>query len=154
MQGRPILTLLALNNYAAFHLETGNYAEAKYLFRRCLRPGKRPPPSIQIPCRPENLVLISQAGGEAEALARSGLTARERTLGPHHPDTFGNLATLADVLRDQGDASGAELLYQEALDGLENSLGPVHPERYACFEYAFFAEEPARRSRRVGSPFS
>ena len=74
---------------------------------------------------------------EAEQLARTGLAARERVLGSKHSDTFGNMATLADILRDKGDASGAAALYDQALEGMRQSSGPAHPETLrVLYEYS------------------
>jgi hypothetical protein len=54
-----------------------------------------------------------------------------------HPDTFGNMATLADIMRDSGDLSAADSLYQKSLAGLENSLGANHPETLrVIYEYS------------------
>ena len=61
-----------------------------------------------------------------------------------HPDTFGNMATLADILRDSGNVSAAESLYQESLVGLETSLGGSHPETLrVLYEYSLL-----RKSQR------
>lgn len=82
---------------------------------------------------------------EAERFARSGLGARERILGSQHPDTFGNMATLADILRDKGDISGAETLYDSALAGLKSSWGPIHPNTLdVLYEYAVLRKNQRR----------
>ena len=47
------------------------------------------------------------------------------------------MATLADILRDQGDASGAAALYEQALEGLQQSSGPAHPDTLSVlYEYS------------------
>jgi hypothetical protein len=47
------------------------------------------------------------------------------------------MATLADILRDKGDASGAAALYDQALEGLQQSSGPAHPDTLrVLYEYS------------------
>jgi len=82
---------------------------------------------------------------EAEQLARTGLAERERILGSEHPDTFGNMATLADILRDKGDASSAEALYDQALEGLRQSLSPAHPRHSLCTLRIFLLRKNQRK---------
>ena len=70
-------------------------------------------------------------------MARETLADRQRTLGPANPDTFGSMATLADVVRDEGDAAGASALYDQAWQGLWQTLGPDHPETLGVlYEYS------------------
>jgi tetratricopeptide (TPR) repeat protein len=92
------------------------------------------------PCKHENLARTLRKAGkleEAEQLARTALARRERVLGSKHSDTCGNMATLADILRDKGDAPGAVALYDQALEGLQQSLGPAHPDTLiVLYEYS------------------
>jgi hypothetical protein len=96
----------------------------------------------------ENLArALRKAGklGEAEQLARGGLAERERVLGSKHADTFGNMATLADILRDKGDASCAAAFYDQALEGLGQSSGPAHPDSLrVLYEYSLLRKSQRR----------
>jgi hypothetical protein len=60
-------------------------------------------------------------------LYRRALEARERVLGPEHPDTLRSVNNLAELLRGKGDHAGAEPLYRRALEGNERVQGPEHP---------------------------
>jgi len=64
----------------------------------------------------------------AEPLFRRALEARERTLGPEHPDTLGSLNNLALLFKAKGDYDSAEPLYRRALEAFERTLGPEHPD--------------------------
>jgi tetratricopeptide (TPR) repeat protein len=63
---------------------------------------------------------------EAEPLYRRALEARERMMGPEHPDTLDSVNNLALLLQAEGDLAGAEPLYRRALDGREQVLGLEH----------------------------
>ncbi|GAC1685764.1 MAG: hypothetical protein PVS3B1_25790 [Ktedonobacteraceae bacterium] len=65
---------------------------------------------------------------ESEPLFQRALAARERLLGPEHPDTLGSLNNLANLYDDQGKYDLAEPLYQRALAAHERILGPEHPD--------------------------
>lgn len=59
---------------------------------------------------------------------RRALEARERTLGPEHPDTLTCLNNLALCLNDSGDIEGAVDLNRRAFEARVRTLGPEHPE--------------------------
>ena len=56
------------------------------------------------------------------------LTARERVLGPDHPDTLISVNNLAFLYESTGRYGEAEPLYQRALTARERVLGPEHPD--------------------------
>jgi eukaryotic-like serine/threonine-protein kinase len=62
-----------------------------------------------------NLGLFDQA----KPLLEAALRLREAALGPDHPDTTTSRVHLSLVLRDLGDAAGAERLLREAIPALE-----------------------------------
>ena len=64
----------------------------------------------------------------AETLFRRALEARERLLGPGHPDTLTSVNNLAALLRAKGDYAAAEPLNRRALEVREQLLGPEHPD--------------------------
>jgi tetratricopeptide (TPR) repeat protein len=81
------------------------------------------------------LGLILTAKGdyaEAEPLYRLSLAAKEKALGPDHPDVANSLNNLAELLRAKGDYAGAEPLYRRALAIVEKALGPDHPHVAIC----------------------
>lgn len=55
------------------------------------------------------------------------LAARERVLGPEHPDTLESINNLAGLLRAKGDMAGAEPLFRRGLADRERVLGLEHP---------------------------
>jgi tetratricopeptide (TPR) repeat protein len=61
-------------------------------------------------------------------LYRRALEARERVLGPEHPDTVASVNNLAVLLNSQGDYAAAEPLSRRALEARERVLGPEHPD--------------------------
>ena len=64
----------------------------------------------------------------AEPLLKRALAARERVLGPEHPDTLTSVSNLAVLLKNKGDTAGAEPLYRRALAARERVLGSEHPD--------------------------
>jgi tetratricopeptide (TPR) repeat protein len=60
--------------------------------------------------------------------AKIALDARDRLLGPDHPDRLASLATYASILRSAGRPTEAEPLAKEALDRRRKVRGPAHPE--------------------------
>eukprot|EP00808_Paulinella_micropora_P011515 g70249.t1 len=64
----------------------------------------------------------------AEEFVRRSLEAREKMLGPEHPNTLTSANNLATLLKQQGELAEAELLYRTALQGFEKTLGPEHPD--------------------------
>ena len=65
---------------------------------------------------------------EAEPLFRRAMEARERVLGPDHPDTLSSVNSLALLLDGKRDYAGAEPLYRRAMEARERVLGPEHPD--------------------------
>ncbi len=55
------------------------------------------------------------------------LAARERALGPDHPDTLTSRNNLANAYQEAGRAAEAIPLHQQALAAFERVLGPDHP---------------------------
>ena len=64
----------------------------------------------------------------ADSLFRRALEARERVLGPEHPDTLNSVNNLASLLLRKGDYAGADPLVRRALEARERVLGPEHPD--------------------------
>jgi tetratricopeptide (TPR) repeat protein len=64
---------------------------------------------------------------QAASLLRDALTTREKAFGPEHPETADSLSSLAMLLRDGGDLSGARPLFERAFAIREKVLGPEHP---------------------------
>jgi nephrocystin-3 len=56
------------------------------------------------------------------------LEARERLLGPEHPETLFTVGNLAGLCRRKGDYEQAEIYYKRALEAREQLLGPEHPD--------------------------
>jgi CHAT domain-containing protein/tetratricopeptide (TPR) repeat protein len=63
---------------------------------------------------------------QALVLARRALAARERALGPDHPDVARALVELGRMLVDAGDLASPEPLFRRALAARERVLGPDH----------------------------
>ncbi len=63
----------------------------------------------------------------AEPLLRRALRARERALGPEHPNALTSVNNLAELLGNKGDYAGAEPLLRRALATSDRVLGPEHP---------------------------
>jgi hypothetical protein len=66
---------------------------------------------------------------DALPLYRRTLDARERVLGPEHPDTLASRNNLAFCLQAMGDLAAAEPLYRRARAGAERVLGADHRRR-------------------------
>ena len=64
--------------------------------------------------------------GAAQDLQRKVVAARERVLGPEHPDTLTARSELAGLTGDAGDAAGARDLFAGLLPVLERVLGREH----------------------------
>ncbi|MEM7585294.1 MAG: serine/threonine-protein kinase [Acidobacteriota bacterium] len=110
----------------------GNAAEAEARLRTLLdrvpaSPASRNDPRSRIRWE---LAFVHQQQGEleaAEALVRSILDDRRRTLGEQHPQTVLALDRLAEVKLHQRDWQQALSLQQAALEGLERRFGASHP---------------------------
>ena len=55
------------------------------------------------------------------------LEARERLLGPEHPDTLTTVGNLGGLYRRKGDYGQAEIYYKSCLEASERLWGPEHP---------------------------
>lgn len=62
------------------------------------------------------------------ALYRRALAAREKVLGPEHPNTLSSVNNLAALYESQGRYGEAEPLHRRALAGREKALGLEHPD--------------------------
>ena len=80
--------------------------------------------------------------GEAEPLYRRALEARERVLGPEHPDTLTSVNNLAALYQAQGRYGEAEPLYRRALEASERVLGPEHPDTLTSVNNLALLYEP------------
>jgi hypothetical protein len=65
---------------------------------------------------------------EARVLLGEVLAARERVLGPDHPDTLASRNNLANVMQARGKFEEARVLLGEVLAARERVLGPDHPD--------------------------
>jgi tetratricopeptide (TPR) repeat protein len=63
----------------------------------------------------------------AENISQSAIVAREKILGPEHPDTLTSASHLGSVLERQGKYKEAEAMQRRALEEYEKVLGPKHP---------------------------
>ena len=74
-------------------------------------------------------ITLNDMGNHQEAieLHRRALEAREKTLGPEHPETLQSVSHLAVALHGRGDLSEALALQRRALEARERHLGPQHP---------------------------
>jgi tetratricopeptide (TPR) repeat protein len=101
-----------------------------------------------LPLLPHASTLSSESSAEAAGLAADlgvflgvrgdltgarereerALAARERILGPEHPDTLTTLQNLAGTLLAQGDLAGARERYERVLAAYEHIQGPEHPD--------------------------
>ena len=63
----------------------------------------------------------------AEKVVRISVKAREKMLGPEHPDTLTSVSNLGSVLSRQGKYEEAEAMHRRALTAREKVLGPEHP---------------------------
>ncbi|HEX2750541.1 MAG TPA: lectin-like protein, partial [Verrucomicrobiales bacterium] len=68
----------------------------------------------------------------AENLIQEVVTAREKTLGPGHPETLAADTALAQVKEERGDAAAARDLLRRTADGFRSALGAAHPKTLAA----------------------
>ena len=84
------------------------------------------------PCNSRNnLANAYRAAGrldEAITLHEQTLAARERVLGPDHPDTLNSRNNLAIAYQDAGRLDEAITLHEQTLAARERVLGPDHPD--------------------------
>ena len=73
-----------------------------------------------------NYLAFSGSYAAARDLQRQALDARERLLGPEHPDTLTTRHNLAKWTGQAGDPAAARNLYAELLPVRERILGPEH----------------------------
>src|ERR1022692_2950611 len=78
-----------------------------------------------------NAVNIATATGKLEEAA-AGLikviSSQTTSLGVDHPSTLSTRVRLAEILRDQGNVSGARDILQDVFDTQTRQLGPGHPD--------------------------
>ena len=67
----------------------------------------------------------------ARDLQRRVVDARERVLGPEHPDTLDARANLASWTGEAGDAAGARARLAALVPTVERVVGPEHPDTLA-----------------------
>jgi tetratricopeptide (TPR) repeat protein len=65
---------------------------------------------------------------QAKPLFERALAIREELFGPEHPETVTSLLNLGNLLREQGDLSGARPYLERALAISEKALGPDDPD--------------------------
>jgi tetratricopeptide (TPR) repeat protein len=83
----------------------------------------------------KDLAAIHRERGEAaaaEQLYMETLAAKEKALGPDHPDLAVTFDRLAALFAAQGRSSEARSIYRHALDIFVRALGPAHPHSLAC----------------------
>ena len=123
------------------------------------RPGSgSSAPTTPTPCTSRNNLAVGyRAVGrydEAITLHEATLTARERVLGPDHPDTLHSRNNLAVGYRVVGRHDEAITLHEATLTTRERVLGPDHPDtltsrnNLAVGYRAVGRHEDARRIRR------
>ncbi|KAF8477588.1 P-loop containing nucleoside triphosphate hydrolase protein [Kalaharituber pfeilii] len=86
--------------------------------------------NTQILTAVDNLCLVYKNHGyfrKAEEMYNIVLAAREKLLGPNHPDTLSTVYHMAVVHRRQGQYNKALECYERALAGEEKVLGADHP---------------------------
>ena len=96
-----------MNNLAVLYQDQGRLAEAEPLLKRALD-GSSGCWAWSIPIRFKReqsgcfSIRTRAAMAEAEPLYKRALEARERVLGPEHPDTLTSVNNLAGALQAQG----------------------------------------------------
>ena len=68
----------------------------------------------------------------AKEMGQGALEAREKVLGPEHPDTLASISILGWILGGHGRYEEAKAMHQRALQGSEKVLGPEHPSTLVC----------------------
>lgn len=122
----------SLNNLAAIHHLTGDYAEAESLYKQTLEIarsvlGERHP---RFASALHNLAALYGDMGDqhlAESLDCQGLEIREAALGEHHPDVANSLNNLATRYHSLGNYAVAERMHRRALEIRRNAFGDNHP---------------------------
>ena len=61
-------------------------------------------------------------------MARQALAARQRVLGPEHPDTLASMSNLSIQLAQLGQHEAAADMARQALAAQQRVLGPEHPD--------------------------
>ena len=74
------------------------------------------------------------------------LAARERVLGPDHPDTLQSRNNLATAYRAAGRLDEAISLHEQTLAARERVLGPDHPDTLASRNNLAIAYQAAGRT--------
>ena len=78
------------------------------------------------------------------------LAARERVLGPDHPDTLTSRNNLAVAYQDAGRLDEAISLHEQTLAARERVLGPDHPDTLASRNNLALAYQDAGRTSEAG----
>ena len=135
----------ALNNLAALHRLTGNYARAEPLYLRALAINEKAngPDHPTVAVVLNNLGLMFQQQGnleKARPLLERSLAIREKAAGPDHPDVARALNNLGSPVSGAGrHLTKAERLYQPRGADLREGVRPkpsvVRPD----------TEQPGRR---------
>jgi non-specific serine/threonine protein kinase/serine/threonine-protein kinase len=86
-------------------------------------------PEIEAAVRHSVALTYMALGLSAQGLphARAAVEIDRRLWGDDHPQTLDAMSTLAKLLRDSGDASGAEALHRQVLEARRMVLGPDDP---------------------------
>lgn len=71
---------------------------------------------------------MKAATPETEKRVRETFDARQRVLGPEHPDTLRSMNHLAATLMQEGHYAEAEKLERQTLETRRRVLGPEHPD--------------------------
>lgn len=120
-----------LSDLAWFLIRQDRFTEAAPLLRRASPILSRHETErlAYASCLNRQAVLDASCGrhGDAEALNRQALKAREETLGPNHPDVGASLSNLASALRDLGRYDEARPLFGRATRIFEEEVGPDSP---------------------------
>ena len=81
------------------------------------------------------------------------MEARERVLGPEHPDTLNSADNLGYLLNAKDDYAGAEPLFRRALEGLlkiSATIGRPHPNLQGCIgHYTACLERQGRSGEEI-----
>jgi tetratricopeptide (TPR) repeat protein len=131
-RAKNIETLRAGHNLAALLYERGRLDEAESLIKENLEACRRfygsddhPEVLIGLMWEPQILQARGQ-WNEAEREYRIVDKAGRRVLGAEHPDTIGNIYTLAVLLHSRGKLTEAESLFRESVR-LYRKVRPNHP---------------------------
>jgi|GEM_PF-1107012 len=130
------VTAAALDRWAAFRLDRGDYDEARPLLERAFRIreaalGSDHPDTTATAHR---LALLHEAQGDVDAAERAyrGALERAEAVGQSGPDLIPHLVNLAALRKARNALDTAEPIYRRALRIADEALGPDHPTTAAC----------------------